>query len=79
MAAFELPPVKNHRWYLSRHTRKYGKLKLQRKVWYGWKTVGEELVCITGRQFPLNIALANAAGDIIRVLKAPKVKYGVIM
>ena len=76
---FNLPePPDNHRWYLAKNSNQYACLKLQKRTWYGWVTVASEMVCITERQFPLDVAMKSAANDVIRVLDAPKVNYGVV-
>ena len=78
MGNYNLPKISdNHRWYLAKHSRKYACLKLQRKTWRGWICVAEELFTVTGHPFPLEVAIKQAAEDIIRILEAPEIKYGV--
>lgn len=79
MNNYGLPRLpENNRWYLAHHSKKYAALKVQKEVWWGWKDVAEELVCITGKPLPFDIAMKEAANDIIRILNAPKVDYGVV-
>ena len=78
MANYNLPKVpSNQRWYLSRHSNKYACLKLQEESWRGWKDLAEELVSITGTR-PFEVAMKDAAEDIIRIVEAPEPKYGVV-
>lgn len=79
MGKYNLPKISNnHRWYLARHSKKYGCLKLQKDTWRGWVDVAEELVAITGQPFPVDIAVKQAAEDIVRIVEAPEIEYGVI-
>jgi hypothetical protein len=79
MSNYNLPKVpNNHRWYLARHSNRYACLKLQKETWRGWLDIESEMVCLVGYPLPFEVALKQAADDIVRILEAPEIEYGVI-